>query len=167
MSALPPPVVFRRAVRDSDLDSSAKLVGFVIAEYMNPDGVARPSKETIARGGSLSVRAADAGVRRLEASSLLLVERSPKGGRTKANRYLVNPAAAAGIMGANPAGGAGITAETPQQTTVNPAAASDEEERRRTSLERGEESRASGAKVKKPKPCPYTKAEDPYGEFPT
>jgi hypothetical protein len=78
--------VWRDAVRDSELDATAKLVAFVLSTYMNGRGCARPSKETLAAGASLSSgrRAVDHAVDRLEGAGFLEVERSR--GRT-ANRY--------------------------------------------------------------------------------
>jgi hypothetical protein len=82
------PLVWRKALRDSDLSRTAKLVGFVISTYMNGDGVAWPSRNTIAAGGSVTVRAVDAAVKLLEGQGFLEVERDGRGGRTRVNQYV-------------------------------------------------------------------------------
>lgn len=78
---------WRNVVRDSDLDSTAKLVAFVLSTYFTADGrtghdLAHPSpaKTTLARGAGLSVkykgsRAVDHAIDRLEGAGLLEVER--------------------------------------------------------------------------------------------
>lgn len=85
MSSATLPLVahWRNALRDSDLDRTAKLVGFVISTYMDSTGVARPAKTTIAHGASLGREpgkrkgntAVDDAIDRLEASGLLVVDR--------------------------------------------------------------------------------------------
>ena len=69
---------WRNVLRDSEIDRTAKLVGFVISTYMDSHGVAYPSKATIAAGAGLGAgrRAVDAAVDRLEAAGLLEIERS-------------------------------------------------------------------------------------------
>ena len=69
---------WRDALRDSELDTTAKAVGYVIATYWNGRGLhAFPAKLTIAAGASLrSVRAVDRAVLRLEQAGFLEVERS-------------------------------------------------------------------------------------------
>jgi hypothetical protein len=71
-------------VRDSDLPSTAKLVAFVLSTYMDRNGHAWPSKETIAAGASLSRRAVDPAIDRLEGTGLIQVERSRS---RRGNRY--------------------------------------------------------------------------------
>jgi hypothetical protein len=75
---LAPDPLAQRALRDSELDPTAKLVGFVISTYMDTRGKAFPSKATIAEGASLGKgkRAVDKAVDRLEAYGLLDVTRS-------------------------------------------------------------------------------------------
>jgi hypothetical protein len=70
--------VWRDALRDSVLDATAKLVGFVLSTYMDARGFAFPSKATLARGSSLGEgrRAVDQAVDRLEADGFLEIERS-------------------------------------------------------------------------------------------
>jgi hypothetical protein len=90
---------WRDALRDSKLDATAKLVGFVISTYWDRNGAgAFPSKGKIAAGASvLSTRTADAAVDRLEATGFLEVSRSR--GRSS-NRYLATlptPQEAAGL----------------------------------------------------------------------
>jgi hypothetical protein len=76
---LSPVARWRNLVRDSGVDSTARLVAFVVSTYMHADGNgAFPSKATIARGcGLSSTRAVDAAINRLEAAGLLTVHRSP------------------------------------------------------------------------------------------
>jgi hypothetical protein len=78
---------WRNALRDSGLDRTSKLIGFVLATYFTRDGktghdLAHPSpaKTTLARGASLSTaykgsRAVDAAVDHLVEAGLLEVER--------------------------------------------------------------------------------------------
>jgi hypothetical protein len=77
---------WRDAIRDSNLDGTAKLVGFVISTWWDRNGNgAYPSKPTIAAAASLrSPRAVDEAVHRLEAAGFLDVSRSK--GRSS-NRY--------------------------------------------------------------------------------
>jgi hypothetical protein len=75
-------------VRDSDLDSTARLVGFVISTHMQPDGSgAFPSTATIATEAGLgsSARTVIKAVRDLEQAGFLHVTRS-KGRHS--HRYL-------------------------------------------------------------------------------
>src|SRR5436305_519399 len=75
------PTRWRDALRDSDLDRTAKLVGFVLSTYMSGKGKAWPAKITIARGAGLGRpeqkgnTAVDNAVDRLEAAGFLDVER--------------------------------------------------------------------------------------------
>jgi len=78
--------VWRDAVRDSDLDRTAKLVAHTLSTYMNARGVAWPSRATLARGASISDRAVDGGTERLVAAGFLFVNRSD-GGRSHTNKY--------------------------------------------------------------------------------
>jgi hypothetical protein len=86
MSSLP--FVWRKVLRDSSVDRTAKLVGFVLATYMDSGGLAWPSRDTLAAGASITSRAVDLAVPRLEAAGLLKVERDYRGGRSKVNKYL-------------------------------------------------------------------------------
>ena len=112
---------WRNTVRESGLDRTAKLVAFVLSTYMSGEGVAWPSKDTIAAGASLVPRAVDAAIDRLEAFGLLDVERSK--GR-KANRYRARDA------GLTVQGGRGSTPHlmqpTPHERPSNPARAAPE-----------------------------------------
>ena len=78
--------VWRDAVRDSSLDSMAKLVALVLSTFMSGHGRAWPSRDTLAAGASVCDRTVDAALSRLEQSGFLVVERS-KGGNAKTNRY--------------------------------------------------------------------------------
>jgi hypothetical protein len=77
------PMVWRNAIRDSDLDRTAKLVAYTISTYMNGAGEAFPGKGTIAVGAGLGKgrRAVDHAIDRIEAAGFLEVERS-KGRRS-------------------------------------------------------------------------------------
>jgi hypothetical protein len=71
------PLLWRVAIRDSELDCTAKHVGHVISTYMNGAGVTFVGKETIAKGAGLkSVRAVDNAIDRLEDAGLLTIRRS-------------------------------------------------------------------------------------------
>jgi hypothetical protein len=67
---------WRDAVRDSDLDSTAKLIAYTISTYMDRNGAAFPAKATIAKKASLAVRTVDAAIVRLEASPYLSIRKS-------------------------------------------------------------------------------------------
>jgi hypothetical protein len=83
---LPPVAVWRNAVRDSELDRTAKIVGFVLSTYMDANGDnAFPRRQTIAAGADIKwLPTVDAAIQRLELAELLEVSRSK--GR-KPNRY--------------------------------------------------------------------------------
>jgi hypothetical protein len=66
-------VAWRDALRDSDLDVTAKAVGFVMSTYL-PNVF--PSRATIAAGASLSVRAVDKALKRLEAGGFITTRRT-------------------------------------------------------------------------------------------
>lgn len=79
---------WRDAVRDApELDKTAVLVAYTLSTYMNRNGEAWPSKETLAKGCRLGAgkRAVDKAVDRLEAAGFLMIQRSK--GRSS-NRYL-------------------------------------------------------------------------------
>src|SRR5436309_3407100 len=76
---------WREAVRESDLDSTAKLVAFALSTFMDAEGRTRRSRATIAAASSLNVRTVDEALRRLETAGLLEVLRNT--GR-HANFYL-------------------------------------------------------------------------------
>jgi hypothetical protein len=85
-SGRPVVAVWRNAVRDSPLDTTAKAVALVLSTYMNNLGAAFPSKRTLAAGASLSsTRSVDAAINRVEAAGLLEIVRS-RGHRS--NSYL-------------------------------------------------------------------------------
>lgn len=72
---------WRNAVRQSDLDRTAKLVAYTIGTYMDVGGFAFPAKTTIATGASLSTKIKDStavgeAVARIEAAGLLRVARN-------------------------------------------------------------------------------------------
>jgi hypothetical protein len=121
--------VWRNAICDSvELDSTAKHVAHVLSRYMNTAGFTFVGKPTVARAASLSVRAVDGGINRLEKAGYLLVDRR-KGRRP--NHYsaaVPNPAADAGltpqeVRGSTPH----LTQPAPHLTTANPAGAAPEE----------------------------------------
>jgi Helix-turn-helix domain len=91
VSRKPLPAVWRDAVRDSrELSATAKLVAFVLSTYMNRDGEAWPSRETLAFGCGLDVRNVTRNVseplREAEDAGFLDYPDN-KGGRGKSNRY--------------------------------------------------------------------------------
>jgi hypothetical protein len=79
-------IVWKWALSESDLDRTAKLVGHVIAQHMDPDGACFPGRQRLARLCSLSDRTVDAAARRLEAAGFLAVQRT-KGGNSRSNTY--------------------------------------------------------------------------------
>jgi hypothetical protein len=68
--------VWRDAVRDSGLDSAAKLVAHTLSTYMNGGGRAFPAQTTIAAGCSYSDRAVQGAIYRIERAGFLSIERS-------------------------------------------------------------------------------------------
>ena len=52
-------IVWKWALSESDLDRTAKLVGHVIAQHMDPEGRCYPGRQRLARLCSLSDRAVD------------------------------------------------------------------------------------------------------------
>jgi len=82
---------WRNAIRDCGLDSTAKLVGLCLSTRMRRQKETGlyscwPGKETMANDCSLSDRAVDAAVKRLEGGELLHVKRT-KGGNEQTNTY--------------------------------------------------------------------------------
>jgi hypothetical protein len=100
------PTVWRDAVRDSDLDATAKLVAYTLSTFMNGAGTCWPSKGLLAVRCGRSVRTVDRAIERLEAAGFLVVGRTR--GRTS-NRYeavLPNPVTHDGVgAGSNPVTG--------------------------------------------------------------
>ena len=80
------PAVWRDALRDSDLDKAAKIVGFVLSTYLNAQGRAFPSTETLADGASISRRSVSPAIERLERHGFLSVTRSRS---RRGNRYQI------------------------------------------------------------------------------
>lgn len=68
--------VWRDTVRDSDLRAIGKLTGHTLATFMNARGLAWPSRETLARGSSVSLRSVDAAISELEAGGFVDIERT-------------------------------------------------------------------------------------------
>jgi hypothetical protein len=141
-------VVWQREVRDSTLDKTAKLVAHTLATFMDRDGVAWPSKDTLARGASLGSgrRAVDAAIDRLEAAGLLEVE------RTKGRRSFTYRAAGATLTAQQMSGseGANVASDDTQRRTnrhaTSHALRPNVLERVRTSTGGGKRSRAGGAR---------------------
>lgn len=75
-----PPVnnqlAWRVAVRDSDLDATAKHVALTLSVYMNRRGIAWPSRVSLAAGTSRTIRTVERAVARLEQAGFLVVARS-------------------------------------------------------------------------------------------
>jgi hypothetical protein len=99
---LPYVAVWRNAIRDSELDKTAKLVAFVLSTYMDAAGRAFPSKATLSLGASLGAgkRAVDKAIVRLEEAGLLQVTRS-RGRRSFRYQAVLTSRARAGLNGAN------------------------------------------------------------------
>lgn len=97
------PTVWRDAVRDSNLDPTAKLIAYTVSTFMNGTGSCYPRKLLIAVRCGRSVRTVDRAIRRIELAGYLVVGRSL--GRTS-NRYeatLPNPVTHDGVSeGSNP-----------------------------------------------------------------
>jgi DNA-binding transcriptional ArsR family regulator len=79
---------WERAVRNSPLFRTAKLLAFGLGTYMDGDGLAFPSRRTLAEACSISDRAVDHALSELEQEGFLHVERDRRGGRSRVNRYL-------------------------------------------------------------------------------
>jgi helix-turn-helix protein len=84
--------VWRDCIRDSKLPATARLVAHTISTYMDGSGRAFPSRKTIAEGASLSDRAVDDNLSRLEAGGFLAVTRT-KGRRSNRYEALLPPTA--------------------------------------------------------------------------
>ena len=120
------PTVWRDAIRDSELDATAKAVAWALSTYMNGRGEAWPSKETLAVGASKSKRAVDGAIVRIARAGYLGVSQSK--GRSS-NRYQaklptlqavaeITLQANALLNNANPAA---LSTPTMQESTLNPA----------------------------------------------
>jgi hypothetical protein len=70
------PSAWRDAIRDSDLDRTAKLVAYTLSTYMNSEGECWPGKDLLARKVPLAKRAVDGAIARIEQGGYLLVARS-------------------------------------------------------------------------------------------
>jgi Helix-turn-helix domain len=128
---------WRNAVRDSNLDTTAKTVAFVLSTYMDRAWRCFPGQDTLARGCSLSDTAVRGGTRRLEQAGFLAVEWSK--GRSP-HRYfgrLPNPEdssefngeAGSGLCAPTPKKGrfnSEVPAANPEADALNPEGASDE-----------------------------------------
>lgn len=77
-------MLFQRAVRELPASQLVKLVGLILATFMDRDGVAWPSMDALARCAGCAPRSVRRALRQLEAAGLLVCERSP--GR-RPNRY--------------------------------------------------------------------------------
>jgi hypothetical protein len=74
------PLVWRKAIRESDLDSTARLIAYTLSTWLNGKGRAYPSREEIAAGAGVGVTTVDRALRRLEEAGFLDVERTRGGG---------------------------------------------------------------------------------------
>jgi hypothetical protein len=85
------PLAWRNAVRDSDLDSMAKLAGHTLSTFMDSRGRAFPGLTTLAAGASVDVRTLKRAIGRLELRGFLNVQRTKGGrlarGKSATNRY--------------------------------------------------------------------------------
>ena len=143
------PILWREAFAESELDSTAKLVAYALSTRMNGAGDTFAGKADIARRASLSLRAVDEGIKRLERAGYVVVGRS-RGRRP--NHYLAadpNPAGAAGLDNSTPH----LTQPTPHLTTTNPAGAAPEVDLKSIEsvrpAENEEERRARAAELRK------------------
>jgi hypothetical protein len=66
--------VWRDAICESELRSTTKLVALVLTRYMSASGYAFPGRATIATSASLTVRAVDSAIEKLELAGFLAVE---------------------------------------------------------------------------------------------
>lgn len=83
--------IWRKAIRDSDLSSNAKLVAFTLSTYMNTAGEAWPSLNTLVKGASIAKSTVTKALKELEAKGWIRRFRKKKPG-TKWNdvtRYLL------------------------------------------------------------------------------
>jgi helix-turn-helix protein len=119
---------WRDALRDSELSTRAKVVGFVLSTYMNTLGEAFPSKTTLADGTSQSVRTVDAAIAELEAARFLRITKSKGRVSWRYAATIPNPAAVAGLDEVEPGS---LDAATWQRTTANVATVADESSRKR------------------------------------
>jgi hypothetical protein len=111
------PRVWRDAIRDAELDRTAKLVAFVLSTYMNGSGETFVGKETVQRKcGFASIRTVDEAINRLEQPGFIEIVRS-KGGQ-RPNHYLATtPQAPAGLT---PHGDAGFNSKNPAISDQQP-----------------------------------------------
>jgi hypothetical protein len=80
-------VRWRERLFDSELSSTARLVGCVLAHHVDQHGCCWPSVETIAREGGLATSTVKERLNELEHGGFL--RRHPGGGNGKTNRYWV------------------------------------------------------------------------------
>jgi helix-turn-helix protein len=59
------PIHWRNAIRDSELDSTAKLVAHTLSTYMDSHCEAWPAKETLAAGAGKSKRTTDVAIEQI------------------------------------------------------------------------------------------------------
>jgi DNA-binding MarR family transcriptional regulator len=159
------PHLWRDAIRDSELDRSARLCAFVLSSYMNGAGDTFVGKELVGKGAGLVVRAVDEAINRLEAAGYVTVIRS-KGGRP--NHYLAaTPHGHAGLTPHEDAGSANgnpayrsteprISAQgTPHGDAPESEEQSDESELLTRAEARDKEKRAPKARSRKTKSDPW------------
>jgi Helix-turn-helix domain len=100
---------WRDAVRDSELDRTAKLVAHTLGTYADRDGVAFPSEQTIAEGASLGSRnSVRKSVNALEQAGFVIVRRSP--GR-RSHQYELRLPTAHGVSGSEEATAHGVSGQ--------------------------------------------------------
>jgi len=114
------PARWRNAIRDSDLDRTAKGVAYTLSTYMNGAGEAFPSKDTLAAGAGLgSRRSVDVAVDKLEAEGFVTILRS-RGRRSF--RYRAAPASLNGAAPARLTADNGASDDTQLRTPRHPTA---------------------------------------------
>ena len=109
--------VWRDAVRDSELDRTAKLVAHTLSTYLNGNGHGFPSQRTLAAGASLSDRAIYKATVSLERAGFLEVEWSR--GRSS-HRYVATLPATANAVRRSEWSTANPASANPERDAPNP-----------------------------------------------
>lgn len=122
----PPLAVWRDAVRDSGLDSTAKLVAYTLSTYMSGGfPSAYPAVGTLAARCGLVDRTVQKAVRRIESAGYLVVSWS-HGKSTNTYFAIVPPAAGDALWAEWLSATAKLTSSTPKLTSLTPSSRSPE-----------------------------------------
>ena len=84
------PAIWRDAIGDSELDSTAKLVAYALSTFMDRRGVCWPGRAALAQRTSSGLTTVDRAVARLEKQRWLAVERARGRGRTNTYAALLS-----------------------------------------------------------------------------